>query len=190
VQKAQWIEYKTLLSGYLLATQGERSSLAHSVENRCPFLDPAVVRAAASVNLRYDDGSDEKAILKKAFAADLPQWTVSRPKQPYRAPGSAVFKDERPDCLELVLSENELRRIDCVNPAFAGRLVSKIMRTPVEEISTKEDQAFVYLLSTAILNRQYVLGEHARPMDAAAGRMNLRTVVDHRLGAVPAEAAR
>lgn len=190
VQKAQWIEYKTLLSGYLLATQGERSSLAHSVENRCPFLDPAVVRAAASVNLRYDDGSDEKAILKKAFAADLPQWTVSRPKQPYRAPGSAVFKDERPDCMELVLSENELRRIDCVNPAFAGKLVSKIMRTPVEEISTKEDQAFVYLLSTAILNRQYVLGEHVRPMDAVADRMNLRTVVDHRLGAVPAEAVR
>lgn len=194
VQKAQWIEYKTLLSGYLLATQGERASLAHGVENRCPFLDPAVVRAAASVNLRYDDGYDEKAMLKKAFSDDLPQWTVNRPKQPYRAPGSAVFKDQRPDYLELLLSDTELRKIECVDPVFAGKLVAKIMRTPVEEISTKEDQAFVYLLSTAVLNRQFVLGEE-RHMAAAArnariGRMNLRTVVDHRRGGVPVEVAR
>ncbi|WP_413471310.1 asparagine synthase (glutamine-hydrolyzing) [Streptomyces noursei] len=188
VQKAQWIEYKTLLAGYLLATQGERASLAHSVENRAPFLDPSVVRAAASVNLRYDDGSDEKAILKNAFADDLPQWTLSRPKQPYRAPGSAVFKEQRPDCLELVLSENELRRIDCVNPVFAGKLVSKIMRAPVEQISTKEDQAFVYLLSTAILNQQFVLAGQATSAGVAYGpkraRMNLRTTVDKRRVAV------
>jgi asparagine synthase (glutamine-hydrolysing) len=194
VQKAQWIEYKTLLAGYLLATQGERASLAHSVENRCPFLDPSVVRAAASVNLRYDDGTEEKALLKKAFADDLPEWTLSRPKHPYRAPGSAVFKDQHPEYLELLLSDAELRKIDCVDPVFAGKLVAKIMRTPVEEISTKEDQAFVYLLSTAILNRQYVLAEDARMTDttrnSAADRLNLRIVVDNRRTAVPAGAIR
>lgn len=188
VQKAQWIEYKTLLSGYLLATQGERASLAHSVENRCPFLDPSIVRAAASVNLRYDDGWNEKAILKKAFADDLPEWTVSRPKQPYRAPGSAVFKGQKPDYLELLLSETELRKIDCVDPVFASKLVAKIMRTPVEEISTKEDQAFVYLLSTAILNQQFVRAEDTRLVrglrKSAPVRMNLRTTIDKRRSTV------
>ncbi|MGW6793686.1 asparagine synthase (glutamine-hydrolyzing) [Streptomyces chartreusis] len=192
VQKAQWIEYKTLLAGYLLATQGERASLAHSVENRCPFLDPSVVQAAASVNLRYDDGTEEKEILKKAFADDLPKWTLTRPKQPYRAPGSAVFKDQRPEYLELVLSDSELRKIDCVDPVFSRKLVAKVMRTPAEEISTKEDQAFTYLLSTAVLNRQYVLAEDARMTDgsrtSAAGRMHFRIAVDNRRTAVPAGA--
>ncbi|GAA3036106.1 hypothetical protein GCM10020000_12100 [Streptomyces olivoverticillatus] len=130
VQKAQWLEYKTLLAGYLLSTQGERMGLAHGVENRCPFLDPAVVRAAAAVNLRFDDGFDEKAILKKAFRGELPASSLTRPKQPYRAPGSAVFKEQRPDYLELLLSDAELAQLDCIDPAFAKRLVAKIMSTP------------------------------------------------------------
>ncbi|MFI0774449.1 asparagine synthase (glutamine-hydrolyzing) [Streptomyces sp. NPDC021212] len=180
-QKAQWLEYKTLLAGYLLSTQGERMSLAHSVENRCPFLDPAVVRAAASVNLGYDDGFQEKAILKKAFHGELPQSSLTRPKQPYRAPGAAAFKDRRPDYMELLLSDTELGHLDCVDPVFARKLVNKVMSTPDPEISTKEDQAFVYLLSTAVLHHQYVRGREGRMSAASEARMEIRTAVDHRL---------
>ncbi|ANZ20611.1 putative asparagine synthetase [Streptomyces noursei ATCC 11455] len=181
VHKAQWLEYKTLLAGFLLSTQGERAALAHSVENRCPFLDPAVVRAAASVNLRYDDGQTEKAILKKAFRAELPEWTTSRPKQPYRAPGSAAFKDSRPEYLELLLSDRELAKIDCLDHTFARRLVDKIMSSPVEEISTKEDQTFVYLLTTAVLNQQFVLDDGSGRHGASVpGDLDLRVTVDNR----------
>ncbi|MEU7226367.1 asparagine synthase (glutamine-hydrolyzing) [Streptomyces chrestomyceticus] len=180
VQKAQWLEYKTLLAGYLLSTQGERMSLAHSVENRCPFLDPAVVRAAASVNLRFDDGFEEKAILKKAFRGELPESSLTRPKQPYRAPGAAVFKKQRPDCLDLLLSDAELTKLDCVDPVFARKLVNKIMTTPDEQISTKEDQAFVYLLSTAVLNQQFVLDRERYMGTPSEAGLHLRTTVDHR----------
>ncbi|MFH8346374.1 asparagine synthase (glutamine-hydrolyzing) [Streptomyces sp. NPDC018045] len=180
VQKAQWLEYKTLLAGYLLSTQGERMSLAHSVENRCPFLDPAVVRAAASVNLRFDDGFQEKAILKKAFRGELPESSLTRPKQPYRAPGAAVFKKQRPEYLDLVLSDAELDKLDCVEPAFARKLVNKIMTTPDEQISTKEDQAFVYLLSTAVLNQQFVLNRERHMGTPSEAGLALRTTVDHR----------
>ncbi|MEU7159057.1 asparagine synthase (glutamine-hydrolyzing) [Streptomyces chrestomyceticus] len=180
VQKAQWLEYKTLLAGYLLSTQGERMSLAHSVENRCPFLDPAVVRAAASVNLRFDDGFEEKAILKKAFRGELPESSLTRPKQPYRAPGAAVFKKQRPDYLDLLLSDAELTKLDCVDPVFARKLVNKIMTTPDEQISTKEDQAFVYLLSTAVLNQQFVLDRERYMGTPSEAGLHLRTTVDHR----------
>ncbi len=180
VQKAQWLEYKTLLAGYLLSTQGERMSLAHSVENRCPFLDPAVVRAAASVNLRFDDGFEEKAILKKAFRGELPESSLTRPKQPYRAPGAAVFKKQRPDYLDLLLSDAELTKLDCVDPVFARKLVNKIMTTPDEQISTKEDQAFVYLLSTADLNQQFVLDRERYMGTPSEAGLHLRTTVDHR----------
>ncbi|MBB5119236.1 asparagine synthase [Streptomyces eurocidicus] len=179
VQKAQWLEYKTLLAGYLLSTQGERMGLAHGVENRCPFLDPAVVRAAASVNLRFDDGSEEKAILKKAFRGELPASSLARRKQPYRAPGSAVFKDHRPDYLELVLSGTELGKLDWVDPVFAQKLVAKVMTTPADEISTKEDQAFVYLLSTAVLDRRFVR-DTGWPDAVPEADLKIRTVVDNR----------
>ncbi|MFH9089269.1 asparagine synthase (glutamine-hydrolyzing) [Streptomyces sp. NPDC017673] len=180
VQKAQWLEYKTLLPGYLLSTQGERMSLAHGVENRCPFLDPAVVRLAASVNFRFDDGSDEKAILKKAFRGELPESSLTRPKQPYRAPGSAVFKDQRPDYLELLLSDTELRALDCVEPVFARKLTDKIMSTPAAQISTKEDQAFVYLLSTVVLNQQFVMNPESHMGTPSRAAVPMRTVADRR----------
>ncbi|WP_406012012.1 asparagine synthase (glutamine-hydrolyzing) [Streptomyces sp. NBC_00984] len=180
VHKAQWLEYKTLLAGFLLSTQGERAALAHGVENRCPFLDPAVVRAAASVNLRYDDGQVEKALLKKAFRAELPEWTTRRPKQPYRAPGSTAFKENRPDYLELLLSDHELAELGFVDQRFARRLVNKVMASPVEEISTKEDHAFLYLLTTAVLHRQFVRGDGSRPGRPSTAALNLRVTVDNR----------
>ncbi|MFJ5034434.1 asparagine synthase (glutamine-hydrolyzing) [Streptomyces sp. NPDC088560] len=180
VQKAQWLEYMTLLPGYLLSTQGERMSLAHGVENRCPFLDPAVVLLAASVNLRFDDGFDEKAILKKAFVGELPKLSLTRPKQPYRAPGSVVFKEQQPDYLELLLSDAELRRIDCIDPVFARKLTQKIMSTPPAEISTKEDQAFIYLLSTAVLNQQFVMNRESHVGTPSQADVEMVTVADRR----------
>ncbi|MGW1784017.1 asparagine synthase (glutamine-hydrolyzing) [Streptomyces sp. NPDC002143] len=179
-QKAQWLEFKTLLAGYLLSSQGERMGLAHGVENRCPFLDPAVVRAAALVNLRFDDGWEEKAVLKEAFRGVLPAEALSRRKQPYRAPGSAAFQEHRPDYLELVLSERELAKIDGIDPVFAQRLVNKIMTTPAAEISTKEDHAFVHLLSTAVLNQQFVMNREDYMRTSQAAAMNLTTVIDRR----------
>ncbi|MGW5066120.1 asparagine synthase (glutamine-hydrolyzing) [Streptomyces cyaneofuscatus] len=180
VQKAQWLEFKTLLPGYLLSTQGERMSLAHGVENRCPFLDPGVVRAAASVNLRFDDGSEEKALLREAFRGELPQSSLARRKQPYRAPGATVFKEQRPDYLDLVLSDSELSRIEGIDPVFARKLVAKIMATPGEGISTKEDQAFVFLLSTAVLHEQFVAGRMRHGDGRAEAELKVDTVADLR----------
>ncbi|WP_414167377.1 asparagine synthase (glutamine-hydrolyzing) [Streptoverticillium reticulum] len=180
VQKAQWLEYKTLLPGYLLSTQGERMGLAHGVENRCPFLDPAVVRAAASVNLRFDDGFTEKEILKKAFRGELPEVSITRRKQPYKAPGSAVFKAQRPGYLELLLSDAELKQLDCIDPVFARKLVDKVMSTPDAEISTKEDQAFVYLLSTAVLHRQFVMKREDVTVTPSDAELKLHTIADRR----------
>ncbi|MFJ6016868.1 asparagine synthase (glutamine-hydrolyzing) [Streptomyces sp. NPDC092952] len=179
-QKAQWLEFRTLLAGYLLSSQGERMGLAHGVENRCPFLDPAVVRAAASVNLRFDDGWEEKAVLKEAFRGLLPADPLSRRKQPYRAPGGVAFQEHRPDYLELVLSERELKKIDGIDPVFAERLVRKVLATPPDGISTKEDQAFVLLLSTALLNQQFVTDGNGPMRIPSDAQMNLTTVIDRR----------
>ena len=155
IQKAQWLEFKTLLAGYLLSTQGERMSLAHGVENRCPFLDPAVVGLSASVNLRFDDGSDEKYLIKRAFEKVLPTSIIGKHKHPYRAPDSAAFVERRPDYLELLLSEAELKKMPFLDPVFCKALVKKIFNSPPAAISTRENQAFIFLLSTALVNRRF-----------------------------------
>ena len=45
----QHIEVQTLLSGYLLSSQGDRMLMAHSVEGRFPFLDEGVIALANSL---------------------------------------------------------------------------------------------------------------------------------------------
>ncbi|MDJ0933259.1 asparagine synthase (glutamine-hydrolyzing) [Breoghania sp.] len=162
VEKAQWLEYKTLLPGYLLSTQGERMSLAHGVENRCPFLDPDVFALATSVNLKFDDGFTEKRLLREAFRSQLPDRIIDKRKFPYRAPDAAAFAAERPDYLDLILSDTELAAIPFVNAKFAQRLANKVLNRPASEISTKENQTFLYLLSICLLNRTFVRREGLR----------------------------
>ncbi|OHX15067.1 asparagine synthase (glutamine-hydrolyzing) [Chromobacterium sphagni] len=156
VQRAQWLEYKTLLGGYLLSTQGDRMSLAHSVENRCPFLDPAVVRLACAGNLKFGDPFDEKHLLKRAFADQLPARLLSKPKQPYRAPDASAFLACRPDYLDAIGSESELKKIDALDPKFCLAFADKLLSKPVERISQAENQTFLFLLSTALLHRRFV----------------------------------
>lgn len=180
VQRAQWLEYKTLLPGYLLSTQGDRPALAHGVENRCPFLDPAVLDAASTINLRFDDGYDEKRLLRQAFADGLPQTVVNKRKFPYRAPDAAAFAAGRPDYLELVQSETELAKLPFLDAGFARRLIAKVLNRPAAEISTKENQTFLFLLSIALLHRFFVSREGVPGHDTSRPRPPVMRAVDLR----------
>ncbi len=159
VQRAQWLEYKTLLPGYLLSTQGDRVALAHGVENRCPFLDPKVFDLASTLNLRFDDGFEEKRLMRQAFTGLLPQSVIDKRKFPYRAPDAAAFAETRPDYLELVRSDDELAKLPFLDAGFARRLSAKVLSRPANEISTKENQTFLFLLSIALLHRYFVSRE-------------------------------
>ncbi|MBM4796527.1 asparagine synthase (glutamine-hydrolyzing) [Streptomyces sioyaensis] len=182
VQKAQWLEFRTLLSGYLLSTQGERMALAHGVENRCPFLDPAVVRRAASVNLRFGDPYDEKYLLKRAYAEVLPERIVKKGKFPYRAPDSAAFVRSRPDYRELLTDPGTLDEIGVLDARFVKRFTDRVFDSPPEQIGTKENQAFVSLASTVWLHHWYVRGNARRRTPLGVPLY----VVDRRSGALSA----
>ena len=183
VQKAQWLEFKTLLSGYLLSTQGDRMSMAHSIENRCPFLDPNVIALSNSVNLKFDDGFDEKHLLKQAFKGKVPDSIFRKNKQPYRAPDSSAFVRYRPDYLELLLSDNELAKLPFLNARFCRAIVDKLMAMEPQEISAKENQTFIFLVSMVLLHQNYVRRENV-PLKTAADidRILVKTA-DHRYGA-------
>ena len=69
---------RTLLSGYLLSSQGDRMLMAHSVEGRFPFLDADVVALADSLPASYKlRVLDEKHVLKRAAAGSSPERSSS-----------------------------------------------------------------------------------------------------------------
>lgn len=164
VEKAQWIEFQTLLCGYLLSTQGDRMAAAHGVENRCPFLDPAVVRLGRAVNLRFDSGYNEKFILKRAFERQLPPSVIRRPKRPFRAPDAATFLRGNPEYLELVYSQHELEKIEILDTSYALALAKKVRTKPIGALTPSENQAFMFLLSTVLLHQQYCTSSRSFPI--------------------------
>ena len=108
------------------------------------------------MNLKYDDGYDEKYLLKKAFKDRLPQRIIAKAKQPYRAPDISSFYHYRPEYLDLLLSTTELEKIEFLNPNFCMALTQKILTTNSEQISSKENHAFIFLLSCALLHHTFV----------------------------------
>jgi asparagine synthase (glutamine-hydrolysing) len=112
----------------------------------------------------------EKRILKEAFAGMLPTAILERAKQPYRAPDAAPFLGaEAPDYLELLLSARELQRLELIDDTVAIPFVQKLRRTAPERISQRENQAFLFLLSLALLQYQLVEGRGAAGVTGQIG---------------------
>ena len=87
---------RTLLSGYLLSSQGDRMLMAHSVEGRFPFLDTDVVELANSLPPSYKlRGLDEKHVLKRAAAGLVPDAIIRAHEAALPRPGCAVVRRRR-----------------------------------------------------------------------------------------------
>ena len=172
----QLIEIRTLLSGYLLSSQGDRMLMSHSVEGRFPFLDHRVVRMANELlDVVKLPALNEKAVLKRVAANLVPREIVRRKKQPYRAPDAAAFVGEdAPEWVADVTSPEAVARAGVFEPELVGRLVGKCRKlAPRGRLSNADDMALVGVLSTQLLHRQMV----ARGPEVATDRP-LGTVVD------------
>jgi asparagine synthase (glutamine-hydrolysing) len=176
----QYLEVRTLLSGYLLSSQGDRMLMAHSVEGRFPFLDPEVVgvadRLPAAFKLR---GLDEKHVLKRAAEGLVPESVLRRPKQPYRAPDALSFAgDEAPGWAFDVLGEHAVREAGVFDPGAVARLWRKVGAARGEQFSNADNMAVVGVLSTGLLHEALV---RRAPVRGVPG--TFRTVVDRLLPA-------
>ncbi|RWH73546.1 asparagine synthase (glutamine-hydrolyzing) [Mesorhizobium sp.] len=155
----QYIEIRTLMSGYLLSSQGDRMLMAHSVEGRFPFLDDNVVSLANALPDAYKlRGLDEKHVLKRVAAPILPPEVVARKKQPYRAPNAmSFFADDAPAYIADALSETAVRAAGVFDPESVSRLVGKCQaRTGGGDMSNSDNMALVGVLSTQLLHQQFV----------------------------------
>jgi asparagine synthase (glutamine-hydrolysing) len=158
MERARAIEYVTLLGGYLLSSQGDRMTSAHGVEGRYPFTDHNVVELALSIpsEVLLRDGV-EKSVLREAFRDALPMPVVRRPKNPYRSPDAAAFlQGPSVDWLDDLLSPSNLADSAVVEPGLSGRFVQRMKQVAPDAISPREDQAFVLLISTLLLEALFV----------------------------------
>ncbi|MBX7101099.1 MAG: asparagine synthase (glutamine-hydrolyzing) [Myxococcaceae bacterium] len=160
----QYLEMRTLLAGYLLASQGDRMLMGNSVEGRFPFLDKNVVALAGTLP---DDFKlhvlDEKHVLKRASRGRLPEEILTRPKQPYRAPDALTFATPTlPAVLEHAMSRESLTSAGVFEADAALKLWSKC-RDPnrVGQFSNADNMAVVGLLSTQLVHHHLI----ATPID-------------------------
>ncbi|HDX9578845.1 TPA: asparagine synthase (glutamine-hydrolyzing) [Bacillus pseudomycoides] len=152
ISKAQYLEIKTFMSNYLLSTQGDRVSMAHSMECRYPFLDNDVAAFAFSLNDRYKiNGLNEKYILKELAKKYLPDEIINRKKFPYRAmiSGNSLLNNEK---VSMAVSEESLKKYDVFNSIAVTRFFNKVRSK--NHTTEKEMMLLLFIISTQILLNQ------------------------------------
>jgi len=154
--RAQYLETKYLLPGYILSSQGDRVAMAHAVEGRFPFLDYRVVRFASElpVNLKMK-ALQEKYLLKQCARNLIPPSVLSRTKQPYRAPdGDSLLSPAARNYVEELLSPSAIERFGIFNPVAVSKLLDKFRSG--RAIGIKDNMALVGIVSTQLLAHQFL----------------------------------
>ena len=164
--KAQWIELKLFMSGYLLSSQGDRMAMANSVEGRYPFLDHRLIEFAMSLHPDLKlNGLNEKYVLKRIMKGKLPETILNRSKQAYRAPIRSAFNlKQMPEYLKLMLTESQLKEFGIFNPENVNQLLTKMQKN--SQVSEIDTMAITAILSTQILYDLFVKGSMPKLTDS------------------------
>ena len=105
LDQATYVDIKTWMVDDILV-KADRTSMAHSLEVRCPLLDYRVVEFAAQLppDLKLR-GFSKKHLLKQSQRSRLPGWLLKRKKQGFNAPVSQwVLGPLRQQCQDLLFS--------------------------------------------------------------------------------------
>ena len=158
LERDQYVEAHTLLSGYLLSSQGDRMAMAASVEARYPFLDHRVIEFACRLPARLKlRGLREKVLLKKAMADEIPaaivaphQAAVPRARQFELLSAMASRFRTSPNCSVL----RGCGAPGMFDPMAVGKLQEKCRAG--RAIGFADNMAFVGVLSTMLLHEQFI----------------------------------
>ncbi len=155
--RARHLEFKGLLAGYLLSSQGDRVAMAEGLELRHPYLDHALVEDVARLPSAWSlRALHDKRLLREALRPLLPAALRQRAKQPYRAPdvsGLLGPDGQLPAALEDLVSGDTLRSHPWLDAEAVTRLLNKCRQG--RAVSTADQQAFVTVLSLLSWQRQF-----------------------------------
>ena len=170
--RAQYLEMRTLLAGYLLSAQGDRMLMAHSVEGRFPFLDHRLIEFAAALPERMKlRGLAEKWILKRYAAGRVPERVLRRRKFPYRAPVTRVLTGPNaPDWARALLSRDAIAARGIFDEARVAALLEKVAR-PGAVTSEADGQAVTAIATTQLLADRFLASVTVPETDLDAVRL-------------------
>lgn len=153
--RAQYLEIKTLMSCYLLTSQGDRMLASNSVEGRFPFLDHTLIEFANRLPPKVKmKAMKEKNLLRKMAANYLPPAISQRHKQPYRAPNVSASQDALfGGDLGEYLTESAISKVGFFDAKKVAFLLKKARSG--KPINTAESQALTGILTTQILHQQF-----------------------------------
>ena len=155
----QYVEAHTLMSGYLLCSQGDRMAMANSVEGRFPFLDHRLIEFANRLPPQLKlHGLTEKYLLKKTMTGLLPETVRTRTKQPYRAPDAqSFFNAGQPvEYVAELFGHSKISAAGYFDAAATLKLFEKCRAG--RAIGFADNMAFVAILSTMLMHEQFILG--------------------------------
>jgi asparagine synthase (glutamine-hydrolysing) len=116
LSRVQYVETKTYLVDNILV-KVDRTSMAHGLEVRVPFLDHVLMEYVASIPPRHKLHNGEgKYILKKAFRKVLPSQILDRPKMGFVVPLSRWFREDLKATFEERVFSRDAFTADLFNP--------------------------------------------------------------------------
>lgn len=155
LQKNQFLEMKTLLSGYLLSSQGDRMSMAHAVEGRYPFLDHRLVER---VFYYFDKlklkGFSQKHLLRESYKNAIAASIINRPKMPYQAPDLKSFfkKGKLSEKAKYFLAEDKIKEYGIFDKKFVNRFMQKFVKGVPGQIGYRDNMLITFILSSQMAN--------------------------------------
>jgi len=109
-----------------LLVKTDRASMAHSLEARVPFLDPAVTNFAAALPARHRvHRLRKKVLLRKAVGPLLPHRIARGKKRGFSIPAAAWLRGELEPFARETLSAETLRRQGYFRPEAATALLDR-----------------------------------------------------------------
>ena len=146
--------FRADLATYLpddLLVMADRLGMAHSLEVRAPFCDPALLATSLALppalKLR---GGRLKALLKAAFADVLPPAVLAQPKRGFMVPLARWLRRDLRDLLEELLAPAHVRDRGLFEPAAVARLKAEHL----EGRRTHSDRLWT-LMMTELWMRRY-----------------------------------
>jgi asparagine synthase (glutamine-hydrolysing) len=155
--RAQYLEMRLFMSGYLLSSQGDRMMMGNSVEGRFPFLDHRVIEFANTIPPEYKmKVLNEKYILKKTYEDSLPSGILTRDKQPYRAPISQCFTNGSKNLASKLFKEDKILDAGYFDNRTVNLLKKKIEKSNGNPLAARDDMAIVGIVSTQLLHHHFL----------------------------------
>lgn len=119
IRAATIVDLKSFVP-FNLMQSADRTSMAHSIELRSPFLSPRLIREIAGFPSGIRMSRQIKPLITTAFADRLPATIVNQPKRPFNPPIGSLLRANL-DELDRYLTTPTARIGTLLDPAFVRR---------------------------------------------------------------------